>query len=294
MSRRRLLAWVAVYVSVGLAVLGFLVFVIGVAVEFFATRSEPLQVDDFSPTIQLALAGLCLSGVMIAFGFLLVGLLLALQTRAQAPGYGDAYRFIERLQFSQAIPLLERAIREGRETSDVLMLLTTAYAFSGQLAKAQAIADRAVQLHPDDPAAYITLANGYRLQASYDEAASALQAATELAPNQPIVWAELGFVEQSAGNRAEAMAAFQKAARWPMPPMYGVRVYYHLARAYKEAGAIDKAVEATAKMMSARDGLEAWLPMQRIMAGTAYGQALRYEIDNISIAIQSADSARLG
>lgn len=293
MSRRRLFAWIAVYAFAALAILGFLIFVIALLIEFVATRSEPLPGDGLSVGIQIALGGLCLSGLMVLLGFTLVGLLLARQSRKQAPGYGDAYRFIETLQFSQAIPLLERAVRDGRETSDVLMLLTTAYAFNGQLAKAQAIADRAVQLYPEDPASYLTLANGYRLQASYDEAARALQTATELAPDQPIMWAELGFVLRSAGNMEDALEAFQKAAQYPMPPMYSVRVYYHLAHSAALANDTDKAVEYTAKMMSARQGLDAWKPMQHAMAGTVYGQSLHYEIDNIAHALEKADAASL-
>ncbi|QPC80726.1 tetratricopeptide repeat protein [Phototrophicus methaneseepsis] len=293
MSRRRLLAWGIVYTSAVLAVVGFLVFVIGLVVEFVDTRRMPLEGDEFSPVIQIALGGLCLSGFTVLLGFILVGLLLARQSRKQAPGYGDAYRFIESLQFSQAIPLLERAVRDGRETADVLMMLTTAYAFNGQLAKAQAIADRAVQLYPDDPASYLTLANGYRMQASYEESARALQTATELAPDQPIMWAELGFVQQSAGNKDAALKAFQHAAEQPMPPMYSVRVYYHLAQAYAAAHQVEKAVESTAKMMSARHGLDAWLPMQQAMEGTVYGQSLHYEIENIASAIEAADAASL-
>ena len=127
MSRRRMLAWVAVYVAAGLAVLGFLLFSIGLLIEFFSGRSQPLP-ESLSPVMQLALAGLCLTALMVTLAFGLIGLLLAWQTRQLAPGYGDAYRLMERLQFNQAIPLLERAVRGGHETSDILMLLTSAYA----------------------------------------------------------------------------------------------------------------------------------------------------------------------
>lgn len=291
MSTRRLLAWVAVFVAGGLALLGLLVFILGVLVELLDLLQQKPLAETLSPTMQVALAGLCLSAVMVMAGFVLVGLLLARQARRQAPGYGDAYRFIERLQFSQAIPLLEKAVKNGHETPDVLMMLTSAYAHTGQIARAQATADRAVQLFPNDPGAYITLANGYRLQASYEEAARALQKATELSPEQPIVWAELGFVQQMAGDNAAAVAAFKKAAEFTLPAMYSVRVYFHLAQAYKEAGDIDGAMQAAARMMSAREGLDAWKPLQNALEGTLYGQRLRYEIASIDEAIAEADSA---
>ncbi|MCU0511697.1 MAG: tetratricopeptide repeat protein [Anaerolineae bacterium] len=294
MSTRRLLAWVGVFVSAGLAALGLLLFIIGVLVEFLDLLQQRPLAETLSPTMQVALAGLCLAAVMVMAGFVLVGLLLARQTRRQAPGYGDAYRFMERLQFSQAIPLLEKAVKGGHETSDVLMMLTSAYAHTGQIARAQATADRAVELFPNDPGAYITLANGYRLQASYEEAARALQKAAELAPAQPIVLAELGFVQQMAGDEAAAMAAFRQAAQSALPAMYSVRVYYHLAQAYKKDGDIDQAMQATARMMSAREGLEAWQPLRDALEGTLYGQRLRYEIDNIEAAMARADAATTG
>jgi tetratricopeptide (TPR) repeat protein len=287
MSRRRLLAWVAVYSSGGLALLGFLVFVIGIFYEFIVTRSRPFT-DDLSPTMQLALAGLCLSALMVSFGFLLIGLLLARQTRVQAPGYGEAYDLIQRLQFSQAIPLLEQAVRRGRETPDVLMLLTSAYAHTGQLAKAQATADRAVQLFPQDASAYITLANGYRLQASYEEAARALQKAIELSPEQPSVWAELGFLYKMAGDERQAIEAFRRATDGMMSEMYAVRVFYYLCEHAKRAGNLEQANEFSQKMCQARDGLEAWRPIQKSLEGTTYGHFLRYEIANIEQALAQA------
>jgi tetratricopeptide (TPR) repeat protein len=288
-----LLAWVAVFTSAGLALLGFLLFMGGVLIEFLdLLRPQYVGLpDDISPTMQVALAGLCLAAVMIIGAFVLVGLLLARQTRRQAPGYGDAYRFIEQFQFSQAIPLLERAVENGHVTPDVLMLLTSAYAHTGQIARAQATADRAVQMFPHDPSAYITLANGYRLQASFEEAARALQTAAELAPEQPIIWAELAFVQQMAGDETAAFTAFQQAAQQPLPAMYGVRVYYHLAQGYKKAGDIDHAMQNTARMMGAREGVEAWKPLQAALEGTVYGQRLRYEIANIEEAIHQADAA---
>jgi tetratricopeptide (TPR) repeat protein len=240
--------------------------------------------------IQLALVGLCVAGLMFALWVGLVALLIARQSRLLGSGYADAYRLIEEFKFNEAIPLLERSLREGKETPDVLMLLTSAYAYTGQLAKAQATADRAVRLFPDDPGSYVTLANGYRLQAAYDEAASALNAAIERAPDQPALWAELGFVQQLAGNANAAIESFKKAAEHVLPPMYAVRVYYHLAKAYQAAGHTAEAVKSTARMMSARDGLDVWKSGLNALNGTAYGSALRYEINAIEQALADADA----
>lgn len=292
MSRRRLLVYISLFISGALALFGAVMFIGGIVVELFSNKEVALE--GVSPAIQFSLAGLCIAAFMVLWWFGLVGLLLARQTRRRGSGYGDAYRLIESFHFREAIPLLERSIQEGKETSEVLMLLTSAYAYTGQLAKAQATADRAVQLYPNDPGAYITLANGYRLQAAYDVAAHALLQAKALSPDQPIIWAELGFVQQLAGENDAALESFKQAAAHAMPAMYGVRVYYHLAKAYQAAGNTEQAVKSVAKMMSARDGLAAWNSGLHALEGTAYGQVLRYEIADIEQAIADADAGNLG
>lgn len=287
MSRRRLLAWILVYILGGLAIMGFLIFAIAVLVEFF-NRDVSFSQDVLSPTIQLGLAGLGLSALMVTLGFILVGVLLAVQTRRLAPGYGDAYRFMQSMQFAQAVPVLERAVESGRITPDLLMLLTTAYAYTGQMAKAQATADKAVQMFPTDASAYISLASGYRAQASYDEAARALQTATQLTPNHPIIWAELGFVYLMASEHTSAIQAFETAAQYPMPDMYRVRVFYHLAQHYAELNDDESYADATNEMIDAESGLQAWSGMQQALEGTLYSTSLRYEVQAIQRAISTA------
>lgn len=284
--------WLMLFGALGLGIAGLLVFAVGLLAEVISASDAARA--GLSPAVQLALAGLCLASVMFLFLFSLIGWLLARQSREQGSGYGEAYRLIEALRFRDAIPLLERSIKEGKETAEVLMLLTSAYAYTGQLAKAQAAADRSVQLFPNDPDAYITLANTYRLQAAYAEASEALRKAAELAPNQPAVWAELGFLQRFAGDDAAALGSFEQAAAHAMPSMYGVRVYYHLTQLYQARGNIAAAVRANAKMMSARDGLAAWKPAVAALDGTAYGQGLRYEIQAIEQALADADAGNLG
>jgi tetratricopeptide (TPR) repeat protein len=272
-----------------LSLVGILVFVGAVLIEFFSSRVE--IGDPLSPSVQVALAGLCLTALTFFLWLALVGSIIARQSRQQGSGYGDAYRLIESFRFGEAIPLLERSIREGKETAEVLMLLTSAYAYAGQLGKAQATADRAVRLFPNDPGSYITLANGYRIQAAYDEAARALLKAAELQPDQPIIWAELGFVQRFAGDLRAAAESFEKAARHAMPAMYCVRVYYHLAQMQAAAGKAKQAVTANARMLSARHGLDIWESGLHALEGTAYGQALGREIIAIRQALNEADSA---
>jgi tetratricopeptide (TPR) repeat protein len=292
MSRQQ--RFIILYVSFVLAFVGIVVFVGGIVVEAVQARQRPAALDGLSSPVVVALGGLCVAALMFLVIFTIIGIALGRQTRQLGSGYGDAYRLIEEFRFRDAIPLLERSIKEGKETGEVLMLLTSAYAYSGQLAKAQAAADRAVELYPNDPDSYITLANGYRLQALYEEAANALEQAAQLAPNQPIIWAERGFVQRFAGANDAATDSFKRAAQHAMPASYGVRVFYHLAQAYQQAGDTKEAVHTTARMMSARNGLGMWREGLRALEGTAYGQALKYEIAAIEQAIADADAGNLG
>jgi tetratricopeptide (TPR) repeat protein len=281
-----------IYLSPVLAAVGGLVFIGGLLAELLSAQRT---ITGFlSLEVRLALAGLCLAAVSFVVWFMLIGWLLVRQSRRQGSGYGDAYRLIEAFRFGEAIPLLEKSIQDGKETAEVLMLLTSAYAYAGQLGKAQVTADRAVRLFPNDPGSYITLANGYRLQASYDEAARALTKAAELEPHQPVIWAELGFAQYFAGSQPAALESFKKAAVHPMPAMYSVRVYYHLAQHYTASGDAQEAVKAIARMMAAREGLATWRSGLDALQRTAYGQALGYEITAIEHALADADAATVG
>jgi tetratricopeptide (TPR) repeat protein len=280
MSISRLVAWFALFVSVGLAILGMTVFVLGVVIEFINTRSVPIA-DTLSPVAQVSLAGLCLSAMMILLGFVLVGGLLARQSKLRGAGYGEAYRLIENFQFPQAIQLLERVLEKGKVTPDALMLLTSAYAYDGQLAKAQTTADRAVEMFPNSAGAYVTRANGYRMQENYGDAALALQTAVQISPDHPMIWAELGFVQQLAGEYDSAIESFKQAALYSMPSMYSVRVNYHLSRYYRKVGDKDNADKATERMIATRHGLQAWLSAQQALEHTTYGIDLESEIRKI-------------
>jgi tetratricopeptide (TPR) repeat protein len=276
-----------------LAMVGIGLFAIGILIEVTGSR-EPLDSTALSTPVQIALVGLCLTSAMAVLGFALASYMILRQARRLGPGYADATRLMETMRFRSAIPLLETTINQGHESAEALSMLTMAYAFSGEYAKAQATADRTLRTYPADPNSYVTLALGYRMQGSYEEAATTLRRALELAPELPDLWAELGFVEKLAGNDEGAIHAFRTASSHAMSARYGVRVYYHLSQTYRKAGDVDAAIMATAKMMSARDGLALWKPMAFATRSSAYGQALQYEITAIEQAIADADAGNLG
>jgi tetratricopeptide (TPR) repeat protein len=291
MMNRRILAFSAILVTGAFAVLGAAMFIIGLLSELLSRSNDGNE--GVSLAVQFALAGLCLAGAMFLSFFALVAALIARQARERGAGYGDAYRLIEAFRFREAIPLLESAVRAGHETSDILMLLTSAYGYAGQLGKAQATADRAVQMYPQSSQSYVTLATGYKLQGAYEEAAEALREALNREPDQAPLWAELGFVQRFAGHREQSTESFQQALKLgAMPAMYAIRVNFHLMQEYQAVGNTAEAVRAAARMVSARAGLAVWHATSPALAGTAYGTALHYELADIDRALREADSGR--
>ncbi len=285
---------ILVRIPPALAIVGVLLFIGGIFGQYLINRQSPLEESEPSGLTLLALLGLALAVAMFLVWFVTTGLQLGAQARRQGSGYGEAYRLIEAFKFDEAIPLLEQSIQEGKETVDVLMLLASVYAYAGRLAEAQQAADRAVVLYPEESAAYVTLSTIYRIQAVYDAAAEALRQAAELEPDSAAIWAELGFMELYAGEDADAVEAFERASRYPMPAMYAVRVYYHLISVYAERGDAHRAARTAARMVSAREGLASWKSGLTALEGTSYGQRLAREIEEIESALYEADSAHTG
>lgn len=291
--RRRLLIVLA-QIPLVLAILGLVVFVGGIAAEYLVNRQDPFGESVPSSLTWLALIGLAVATAMFLVWFVSVALLLGVQARRQGAGYGAAYRLIEAFKFDDAIPLLENSIKTGKETVDVLMLLASAYAYTGRLAEAQKIADRAVNVFPESAAAFVTLSNVYRMQAMYDTAADVLQQARDLEPESGIIWADLGFMQLYAGETTAAIESFEQAARYRMPAMYAVRVNYHLSEHYADRGDARLAARTAAKMVSARDGLASWTSGLEALQGTTYGQRLARELEAIEQALFEADAAHTG
>ena len=250
---------------------------IGMLVELADGITQPLE-PYISPVAQMSLAGLCLSASMILLGFFLVGILLARQSRRYGAGYGEAYRLMQKMQFPRAIQLLERVLAGGKITPDTLMLLTSAYAYNGQLAKAQETADRA---RAAIPGRCRRLCNaGKRLPHASQLWRGGIGLADRgrsFRQRSPLIWAELGFVQQLAGEQDSAIESFKHATLYSMPSMYAVRVNYYLSQFFAEQGEEAEAKGAVKRMLDTRHGLQAWKSTLRALDGTAYGSLLNYE-----------------
>jgi tetratricopeptide (TPR) repeat protein len=293
MTRSRLTA-IFMQLPVLIMLLSLLVFGLGISLQYLLNRTLTMTAvgSDTSPFVPVALGGLCTAVLTLVVWFVGVGLLVARRTRLHGADYGQAYQLMDMFRFNDAIPLLERSLALGKETVEVLTLLASAYAYSGQYSRAHGLIDRAVELYPESAVPYRTLGQLFLLEGSDDQAIAAFQTAVEREP-AALNWADLGLALLAAGPQHEALPALEKACEEPLPTALALRVYYHLMDLYSNAGNAPKAASAAAKMVSARDGLSTWQDELGAVKGTGYGQRLTREIQAITKALKDADAAQI-
>ena len=273
---------------------GMGIFALGIALQYLLNRPVMTTIGPIAaPFGPVAMTGLAIAATTLVVWFVVVGVMLAQQTRLHGADYAQAYRLMDELQFSEAIPLLEKSVANGKETVEVLSLLSRAYAYTARYSRAHMLVERAIDLYPQKAIAYSTLAFLFLLEGNDEQAVGAFQAAVERDPS-PANWAELGYALVFAQREQEALPAFEKASEQPIPAADALRVYHRLMHLYTAAGNAAKAASAAAKMVSARLGLDDWEYQIYLLKGTAYGQRLDREIQEIVDALREADAAQSG
>jgi TolB-like protein/class 3 adenylate cyclase/Flp pilus assembly protein TadD len=93
------------------------------------------------------------------------------------------------------------------------------------------LAERAIQMDPNDPLGYQALGNLYRLKGQAERAIEMRRKAAELAPNDYLAIAGLATVLKDFGEEQEAVKLFERAMRlnpkhpWHVSYAYGVTLY---------------------------------------------------------------------
>jgi tetratricopeptide (TPR) repeat protein len=150
-------------------------------------------------------------------------------------GLEAVYYFLARAQvgqqkFDAAIDSLSRALAIDRTDSDAWELLGSAYLATARADDAVRALEAAVQFVPDSWDGYATLARAYDAagnptgvryaqamvlvgRKAYDGAISELRAVTQDEPRFVSAWIGLGFASEAAGRKADAEAAFARAAQ---------------------------------------------------------------------------------
>ncbi|MEK7347664.1 MAG: tetratricopeptide repeat protein [Candidatus Eisenbacteria bacterium] len=123
---------------------------------------------------------------------------------------------VRRGQYSDAVPLLERATRVSSQMVSAFQTLGDAHLALGELDKAATAYRQAVALAPEDVGLRLSLARSLMEAAEYGEATSICRQTLRFVKNAPDrqaqVYRQLGEIYSREGKAAEAVSALYKAA----------------------------------------------------------------------------------
>jgi serine/threonine-protein kinase len=198
----------------------------------------------------------------------------------------------------QALADFDRALALDPANVDALREKATALQALGQLAEAEALFKRAVELQPRYWGNHSYLGAFYYRRGRYPEAEAAFRKAVELAPDNPRAYANLGALLHEAGGRNdEAVAALKKSLA--LRPGYRAAAnlgliefshgrYAEAARAYETAVGLDASDYRVWRGL----GLSHyWAPGERAKAGDALARAA--ELGERQLEVNPRDAALL-
>jgi len=113
----------------------------------------------------------------------------------------------------EAIPALERALRESPDDAEILANLGGLYREAGRATEAVELLGRAVAARPDWAPAHNNLGNALLAMGLAEEAVRALERARALDPRRASIHCNLGVAYKNAGRLAEAIATEREAIR---------------------------------------------------------------------------------
>ena len=122
---------------------------------------------------------------------------------------------VQRGQYSDAVPLLERATRVSSQMVSAFRTLGDAHLALGELDKAAVAYRQAVALAPDDVGLRLALAHSLTEAGDYNEAKSVCRQTLRFVKNAPgaeaQVYRQLGEIASHEGKSAEAVSVLYKA-----------------------------------------------------------------------------------
>ena len=128
----------------------------------------------------------------------------------------------------------------------VQLLLGSAYRGKDEVNKAMESYQRAIEINPKLPDAYLGLAATYFMSEKVDEAIKYFKKAIELNPKHVAAYYNLGSLYEYNGQIDEAITSFEKTVE--IDPNFK-EVYMNLGDLYLEKGDNDKAIKAYQKVV---------------------------------------------
>ncbi|MGQ9570857.1 MAG: tetratricopeptide repeat protein [Thermodesulfovibrionales bacterium] len=126
------------------------------------------------------------------------------------------------------------------------LLLASAYRTGDDLDKTIRSYQKAIEINPSLPDAYVGLAVGYFAEEKIDEAIKNLKKAIELNPNYVPAFYNLGFMYEFNGQNDEAIVMYERTIE--LKPDFK-EVYINLGDIYMEKGEKDKALEVYQRLI---------------------------------------------
>jgi tetratricopeptide (TPR) repeat protein len=181
--------------------------------------------------------------------------------RADAPRPADMAHLFEtmdrasglfvREEYAQAVPLLERILREDPQNLDAMLRLATAHSSLKHDAQARATFERARQLAPDSPDVRLYLALHLARGKEWERAAPMLEETLAASPDRLPALEALAAIRERQGRAADALALRQRIVALREPTAEDLVGMGRLAMASEQTAA---AIEAFEKARAAQAG----------------------------------------
>ncbi len=166
---------------------------------------------------------------------------------ATGTDYELAVPHLQRSDFDQAIPLLEKAIAANPNLVQAQGDLGFAYNQKGLYDKAIPCLKKVIELVPNQATAHINLGAAYNGKGLYDDAIPCFKKAIELDPTNAVAQSNLGVAYNSKRLFDQAIPCFDKAIE--LNPQY-VGAHTNLGYAYNAKRLPDKAIACLKKAVA--------------------------------------------
>jgi arylsulfatase A-like enzyme/Flp pilus assembly protein TadD len=158
--------------------------------------------------------------------------------------FEQAHLLLTANRTADALPLLEKLVRDDAENAVFRATLAQAYRQSGNLRRAIELYREAAAQTPDDPEAWYNLAAAFQDAGDQAKAGTAIAEALRLDKKRPEAHNVLGIALASTGQPAAAIGEFEKAI--DIDPR-NARAYNNLGNVLRAMNRLDEAANAYAK-----------------------------------------------
>jgi tetratricopeptide (TPR) repeat protein len=118
---------------------------------------------------------------------------------------------VSQKNFSAAIKLVEERLQEASPRANLFMLAARTYTAAGDLSRAEQYLAKAVEIDPNELAAYAALGQLYAKQGRLDAARIEFEQIVERSPRSVPALTMLGIIHEAQGDPAGARRAYQRA-----------------------------------------------------------------------------------